>query len=803
MQINLCLPFLVGTKVTSRVPGQLEMTVVVRGAFRLAPGEPVAPLDDVAALAPQGDMFADGDDDQKGALVHASDFADFKLKTDVLLKGTCHPGRPSPVCTARFAVGSWSKSLRVFGRRVWTERAFDPISEPAPFTAMPITYENAFGGPEYAPNPVGKGYRTPELPTVEDPEALVRSRRDTPEPAGFGPLSPYWPQRAGKVGTDYGPAWKKTRAPFYAADFDWSFFNSAPADQQLPGYLRGDEPLVFEYLHPKAIRFAASLPGIRPRVLCRRTDGHTTELTMNLDTLLADLDDERLVLLWRGLAKVNDAELADVRTLFVGSEPLSAPRPAEHYLAELDAFDRDPVGYLRDVIAPGTKERIAETEAMAQKALAEEAARPKPPAGADPIATLEALIAAHAKEASPAQASQRAEALGKLRSFLADAKAKLPALKQQAKGQAIAPTTTALLDRLAGDLAAKKAAAAASGAPTDQIEAAEKRVAKAKERAAANAKAVAEADAAATAAASGAAPGLPDEEPGPGKNLMGRDLSGRDLRGADLHGALLRDAKLAGANLAGANLAAADLGGADLTGADLTGADLTQAALSGAKAAGAVLDGAVVARALFVAIDLTGASLAGITGAMPVFQEAKLGSARLTGARLHKATFCKAMLEDADLSGAELDTCMFVECSAARACFERARFAKTSFLRSAMPSASFVEAQGEGCSWHGSTLDGADFRWARLPRAQLNDAKLHRARLSASDFKGGRFDRASLAEADFGKANLMSVSFNKAELAATDFSGANLYDAKFLGAAASVKCNFDGANLTRAVWEQP
>jgi len=48
----------------------------------------------------------------------------------------------------------------------------------------------------------------------------------------------------------------------------------------------------------------------------------------------------------------------------------------------------------------------------------------------------------------------------------------------------------------------------------------------------------------------------------------------------------------------------------------------------------------------------------------------------------------------------------------------------------------------------------------------------------------------------------MSVSFNKAKLAATDFSGASLYDAKFLGAVASVKCNFDGANLTRSNLEE-
>jgi uncharacterized protein YjbI with pentapeptide repeats len=816
MLVNVCPPFLHGTKVTSRQPGQLEMTVVVRGAFRLAPGEPVAPIDDLAKQALQGDLFGDDDDDRTGALLHASDFADFKLRTDLLLKGTCYPGegRASPVCTARFAVGSWSKSLRVLGRRVWTERAFDPISEPLPFTSMPITYENAFGGPELAQNPVGKGYRTAELPTVEDPAALLGSRRDTPEPAGFGPLSPSWPQRAGKVGTEYGKAWKKTRAPFYAADFDWSHFNSAPADQQLPGYLRGDEALVFEYLHPRAIRFSASLPGLRPRVVCRRTDGLTTEVPMNLDTLLADLDGERLVLLWRGLARVTDDQLDDVRTLFLGCEPLAAPLPAAHYLAELDAFEKDPLGYLRDRLMPAeSKLRIAEARAAIAQATAQAAAPPKPE---DPADHVEALLGAHGGALPAEQAGQRDALLGQLRSLLQSSKGQLPKLSAQARAAGgPTPTTAGALAALTAALAAQKAMATARGLPTDRLDAAEKQLAQAEEQQRAADAAVAAsgkpdpraaADTAATAAMSGpdgAAKSPAEEAPGPGANLIERDLSGWDLRGADLHGALLHGAKLVGTRLAGANLRGADLGDADLTDADLTGAHLGQANLAGVKARGAVFDEATLARTIFVKADLTGASLERVQGTMSVFQQTELSSAKLRGARLHKAAFSQANLDDADFTGAELDICTFLDVSAARARFDEVRLFKTSFLRSKMPGASFVEASGEGCSWQESVLDGADFRYAKLRRAQLNKASLHQAKLYASDFRGGRFERASLAEADFGKANLMSVSFNKARLAATDFSGASLYDAKFLGAVATVKCNFDGADLTLAIWEQP
>src|SRR5262249_31737044 len=156
-----------------------------------------------------------------------------------------------------------SKMLRVIGPRVWTEKLLGPaISAPLPFTEMAITYQNAFGGPGYPPNPVGKGYKTQELPTIELAGDVIRSRSDRPEPAVLGPLNPTWPQRAGKIGKAYGGNYRKERAPFYAEDFDWTYFQAAPPDQQLQGYLRGDEELTFQNLHKTIPILKARLPGI-------------------------------------------------------------------------------------------------------------------------------------------------------------------------------------------------------------------------------------------------------------------------------------------------------------------------------------------------------------------------------------------------------------------------------------------------------------------------------------------------------------------------------------------------------------
>src|SRR5580693_907147 len=134
---------------------------------------------------------------------------------------------------------------------------------------MPITWANAFGGPTYAQNPVGTGLDTPRLPSVESTAEIVRSRSDRPAPASLGPIHAGWPQRAGKVGKAYGKGYVKERSPYYAEDFDWSYFSAAPADQQIKGYLRGDEEISFHGLHPDAAAFSARLPAVRVRAFVK------------------------------------------------------------------------------------------------------------------------------------------------------------------------------------------------------------------------------------------------------------------------------------------------------------------------------------------------------------------------------------------------------------------------------------------------------------------------------------------------------------------------------------------------------
>lgn len=373
-------PFFWGPKVTSRKPPQVEMAVCVRGVFKLIPGQPLLAIEDPMQQGfMSGDTFLPEDIDQRGALVTANDFAEWKLHGEMLLKGTCHPpGGSATSCNVRFAVGDWSKTLRVVGPRVFRPGMLlgGTMSDPLPFEQMPLSWQNAYGGAGYAENPVGRGYDGPEMPTVEPVDAPVTKQgKRNVVPATFLPQSPHWPQRAGKRGKKYDAVWKRTRAPFYAEDFDWTYFQSAPEDQRLAGYLRGDEELLFENLHPAAPKWQTKLPALRIRAFVKTHDGSVREPEMHLDTLYADLDAGKLYLTWRGHAPIREIDMTDVAVVLIASEPLHAePKPFADYEAQLLEFEKDPVG-LEAAMPPGF---LAVANAIQAAELAERNGEPMP-----------------------------------------------------------------------------------------------------------------------------------------------------------------------------------------------------------------------------------------------------------------------------------------------------------------------------------------------------------------------------------------------------------------------------------------
>jgi uncharacterized protein YjbI with pentapeptide repeats len=764
MRTKNTTPFLFGATASSlRPPGPI-MTLVVKGTFRLRPGEKVEPLSGIGEQGSlSGDIFDAADDERAGQLLYASDFADFKPKADLLVRAACHTpgGKPMQECPVRVAIGPWSKLLRVVGRRVWKEGLLGASpSEPATFTTMPIDFTRAFGGPDHPDNPSGLGAGTVEMHNIEAPGDVVRSKRDRIRPAGLGPVSPFWPVRRAKIGKEYGLSWAAKRAPYYAEDFDLAFFQSAPPDQQVD-WLAGDEEISFQNLHPTAPLFSVKLPALRLRAFVKDDTRRFREVEMRLDTVLADLVDEKLVLTWRGVDEVREDDLADVTTVLVASEPLGkSPRPTILYEVDLDAFERDPIG-------------------IADKL-------PKPPAaaGAAPQAEDDPLLAALGPKLDRLSPPERDRLRAMLQRLTSKSTPGVDLKGEIAKALAATPASPPRVSppvqpgaapsvRL-GDILAKirqtaerlAGVAAAQGQPISGLE---KLHALEKDPM--------------LARLGGGAGAEGKDEPGPGADLSGRDLSGldlsgRDLTGANLERAILQKTKLTNAILVRARLGRAVLAEADLEGADLTEADLSHAYLGKARAAGAVLRGAKIDQAVFEQAALPGADLSLATGRFVVLSGADLTGSKLAGVTLEQALFDEVKLAGAGFEAAKLTRCRFSKCDMKGAVLTAASLKNTGFVESDLTGAVLRDVTGEEVVFDGATLVEADLEHAVLPRSHFTSARADKVKLAGADLSRGRFYRASLRLAVLDGANLLYADLRKADLEGASARRANLYAAQ-------------------------
>jgi uncharacterized protein YjbI with pentapeptide repeats len=666
-------------------PQDHAVVVVVKATYLV--GE-----DGTLALAPEqdppsGDVEHEPDEVAPGAssLRYASDFAIFKPAADVLLVGHAYPPDETVgVSNVELRLGNLRRRIAVFGDRTWGGFGFE--GKPARFERMPLRWERAMGGPLSEDNPVGRGFKSGVLaPNLERPEALVRTRDDRPAPACFAPVSPAWKARRSKTGT-YDAAWMKERWPYLPADFDWSHFNAAPPEQQVP-YLRGDERFAVIGVRQGGRGFEGQLPGLRPRVFAQRTEevgGDFFEVLLRLDTAWIDADAGKLVLVWRGLYATPDDDSPDIAAVFVDVEAGSAGslesgpahrgeavRPLEEvrarFLARIAAAELLPLGAMA---FPGEPEADARGE------------RPPLPPG----------------PAAPA----RAQVLARLAAGESLARADLSGVDLSGADLAGADLTGAILaganlsdavlDRT------KLAGAVLAGAHADRAS-------------------LVEADLAG-ADLTGARLGRAklDKAVLGGAVLDGVRASGASFAEARAERASFVGARLDDATLDRASLVAADFSRAELGGASLRGAALDDVRLYAVRGDGAHFDAATMARARADQASLRRASFARVTAPQSVWE----------GADLTGATFAEATIADALFPRARLDEATLAKATATGASFRRASLKRARCVRANLMKAVFERAD----------LTEADLRGANLYQAETWRAKTSHVDLTAANVTG-------------------------------------------------------------------
>ena len=279
--------------------------VAVRGIFSIDPDGrvKVAEKQEEIRLAPE--YFGES---ARSSVRYEMDLVRTKPGTDVVVHGHAHaPGsRPTPVVAVRLTIGSVSKTLRVFGDRVWEQGLLSRSpGEPQPFISIPIRHERAWGGKRADSdacdpwNPVGVGAdAVPDkpVPNIELPDSPFRSPKHKDPPAGFGPIPCDWQPRVKLAGT-YDDVWQKERQPLVPKDFQDAYFRCAPVDQQVDGFLKGGEVVVLRNLTAEGIlRFRS------PRVVLgfsTRFDEGTTHRVGQFHTIIIEPEARRLIMDWQ------------------------------------------------------------------------------------------------------------------------------------------------------------------------------------------------------------------------------------------------------------------------------------------------------------------------------------------------------------------------------------------------------------------------------------------------------------------------------------------------------------------------
>jgi uncharacterized protein YjbI with pentapeptide repeats len=720
-----------------------------------------------------------------------------KSRGEVLLHGSCHTpnGAPLPVSFVRLQLGTVDKMLSVIGDRHWQEGAWkSPTTEPVPFTEMPLGWERAFGGPEYAKNPLGRGiaeeHGTVALPNIEPARGLLTARSERPEPAGFGPLDLGWPQRMQLAGT-YDAAWLETAFPGYARDTDPALFSMAPRDQRIEGFFRGDEAYLLANVHPTRPKITGVLPRVAARTFLRGRSKDFEEVKTRLDSVIFLPALEVGILVFRGVADVEDDDAADVSHVLAACEDRAAPRDVEHYRSTFERrLDKDasPLLSLReDDMLPAFAVE-AGIDGLLEKALASKA-----DAGARGI---HAAVDRQIREQMTAQAlpEQALPELAKLGALARSPELLTPeglAALQVAIEAAVAESR-AHTDELLAEAAARTAnlpkpgptppAPPAPRAP--QILASLAQMGRPAD--AAMAAKLAQVDASTMKAYRATAHYL---GPGEGNDLSGRSLEGEDLSHALLGSANLTNTILAKANLSGALLAHATLRNTSFDGANLAGANLGSALFDGAHFEDADLSGAILARANLVSTSFRGANLTDVD-----VLEAVMGAVDFEGVTAPGLSF---------LAGQSLTRCRFARARLPKASFLEANVDGVDFSEALLELVTFLTVSANGAIFRGADLNrlhavaGCSFRDACFDGANLDGAFLRGADLRGASFVGASLNGADLSECDLTGAKLSRVRARQALFVRADLTGADVQDSDLMEAMLQ-KSTLNGANLARA-----
>lgn len=253
------------------VKRRLNTTTLVRGKFRLQATRQTNQWE-LRPDTEQGELFSKDiyyDDDLRQPVRYESDFTPFKANTDVILNGNAYAQDKTPRTLWHYGIAINQDD----------QLLLDKI--------LPV---------------VGPRSRHPQV-TAED-ASVSESHHPGRRLTHFGYVLRSNKSRIRKAGT-YDKRWLEQDHPFLPQDFKESHYQGAPEDQQIKGYLKGNESITLSHLLPGDNQQHMTLPAYRLLYQYRLQQEEDNIIgKMQLDTLLIDIesqdpDDWRVYLSWR------------------------------------------------------------------------------------------------------------------------------------------------------------------------------------------------------------------------------------------------------------------------------------------------------------------------------------------------------------------------------------------------------------------------------------------------------------------------------------------------------------------------
>ena len=311
-------PVSVGS-VVWRFRGQLNVTVIAKAAFTFAQD---ADMQRGAPAPLHREDISHGNLPGRSARF-TSDRAPYLGSADVMFTGyAC--STQGPVRSMQVRLGVYRGATPLLDKMLLVHSA-------EPFERMPVVYERAFGGGPENPFGVGSG-GLPEVPNILHPH-------DPERVGGFGPIACRWPLRKRLLGATPRRA---LEAPIVEIpdDFQWAYFQAAPADQQI-AFLQGDEWILLGGLHPTHARLRMRLPNARGLARVHGLssfgvpEGHG--LVLVADTLHIDGAELACHVVWRRSFPLPDEAALEAVRVQAGVETLGRPVdwPAPSFSAAL------------------------------------------------------------------------------------------------------------------------------------------------------------------------------------------------------------------------------------------------------------------------------------------------------------------------------------------------------------------------------------------------------------------------------------------------------------------------------------